>query len=75
VFGIEVQKCEEALSLGAHHAGRDPRSELEELAAAVPEESVGGPAADEHDGKNEYSREVHGHGAAWLDGVGPHVQV
>jgi hypothetical protein len=62
--GVKVRKCEEVLSLGAHHAGRDPGAELEDLATDVPEESVGRPAADEHDGKNGYSRELHGHGAA-----------
>jgi hypothetical protein len=30
--GVEVRKCEEVLSLGAHHAGRDPGAELEDLA-------------------------------------------
>jgi hypothetical protein len=62
------------LSLGDNHAGRDTSNELEDLAADVPEESVGGPAADEHDAKNGYSCKVHGHGAALTDGVGPHIQ-
>jgi hypothetical protein len=67
VFGVKVVvkvwKCEEVFSLGAHHVGRDPGAELEDLATDVLEESVGGPAADEHDDKNGYSCEVHGHGA------------
>ena len=74
VLGVEFRECEEVLRVGAHHPGGDPGAELEDLVADVPEESVRGPASDEHDGEHGDSGEVHGHGAAGTDGVGPHVQ-
>jgi hypothetical protein len=43
------------------------------LASNVTEESVRGPAANEHDGENGDSGEVHGHGSAGSEGVSTDV--
>jgi hypothetical protein len=75
VFVRKVRDGEEVLSLGAHHASRDTGAKLEDLAADVPQESVGGPTANEHDGKNRDAGQVHGHGGARSNGVGAHVQM
>jgi hypothetical protein len=72
-FGGKVWQCKEVLGWSADHAGRDTRTKLEDLASNVTEESVRGPATNEHDGENGDSGEVHGHGSAGSKGVSADV--
>ena len=46
------------------HAGADPPGELLDLFLDVGEESIGAPAADQHDGVDRLFGEVHKHGEA-----------
>ena len=57
--GVSVRDVKEGPALD--HASGDPSGELLDLSADVLEESLAGPAADEHDGVGGYVVEVHRH--------------
>jgi hypothetical protein len=46
------------------HPGGDMLGELHDLGAEVDEEGVAGPTADQHDGVDRYTSEVHCHGGS-----------
>ena len=54
---------------GDDHAAGDAGTEVLDLAADVPKESIAGPSANEHDGVNWDIGQVHSHGCGGTDGV------